>query len=129
MATSSAREQGRTNRRGARMERPDAVTTEPGAIGLFSAVRHGIGLTFALLRDPRVPTPDKLAAGAALVYLVSPFDLIVDWFPVLGQLDDLALIVWSWRRLVQSAGSDVVADLWRGDQRSMDLVIAFAGLE
>jgi uncharacterized membrane protein YkvA (DUF1232 family) len=42
-----------------------------------------------LMRDPRVPLWAKLVAGALVVYLASPIDLIPDFIPVLGQLDDL----------------------------------------
>jgi uncharacterized membrane protein YkvA (DUF1232 family) len=41
---------------------------------------------------PRVPLASRLLLGAALAYLVSPVDLIPDWIPVLGQLDDLLIV-------------------------------------
>lgn len=121
---------GRARRR-ARMEPPDA-RARPQAVGFWTVVRAvvgGVRLTLALLRDERVATHDKLAAGAALVYLVSPVDLILDVIPVIGQLDDLALIVWAWRRLVQSAGLDVIEDHWHGDDQALRLVLTFAGAE
>lgn len=43
--------------------------------------------------DPRVPKRLKILPVAALLYLVWPFDLIPDFIPVLGQLDDLVVIV------------------------------------
>jgi uncharacterized membrane protein YkvA (DUF1232 family) len=51
--------------------------------------------TFALYlacRDPRVPWYAKLAAGAVVAYALSPIDLIPDFIPLLGYLDDLILI-------------------------------------
>jgi len=44
------------------------------------------------VRDPRVPRRAKWLAGATVAYAVSPIDLIPDWIPVLGHLDDLILV-------------------------------------
>jgi uncharacterized membrane protein YkvA (DUF1232 family) len=45
-----------------------------------------------VLKDPRTPRVSKWLLGAALVYLVSPVDLVPDFIPVLGQLDDLVIV-------------------------------------
>jgi len=45
-------------------------------------------LAWALLRDPRAPKAAKLATVLAIVYVLSPIDLIPDAIPVLGWLDD-----------------------------------------
>jgi uncharacterized membrane protein YkvA (DUF1232 family) len=42
-----------------------------------------------LMRDPRVPWPAKIIAAAVVVYVASPIDLIPDFIPVLGHVDDL----------------------------------------
>ena len=46
----------------------------------------------AILSDPQTPRLPKLLLGAAVVYLISPIDLVPDWIPVLGQLDDLLVV-------------------------------------
>jgi len=43
-------------------------------------------------RDPRVPLVAKLVAGAVAAYALSPIDLIPDFIPVLGYLDDLVIV-------------------------------------
>lgn len=43
-------------------------------------------------RDPRVPWHAKLAAGAVAAYALSPIDLIPDFIPVLGYLDDVIIV-------------------------------------
>lgn len=68
--------------------------------------RHAVDdirLSYELIMDPRVPVQAKAVPGLATVYLLSPLDLIPGWIPVLGQLDDLAvmmLAVQAFKRMV-----------------------------
>lgn len=58
-------------------------------LGFFSRLRLG----WRLLRDPRVPAWPKLVAPiVTLLYVVSPVDVLPDFIPVLGQLDDLGVV-------------------------------------
>jgi len=50
-------------------------------------------LLWALASDPRVPTSRKALLGLAGVYIVSPFDLVPDWMPLLGAVDDVAVMM------------------------------------
>ncbi|MGB7219114.1 MAG: DUF1232 domain-containing protein [Vicinamibacterales bacterium] len=56
---------------------------------LFAHVR----LAVRLVREPRVPVLMKALPLGALLYVVSPIDLIPDVLPVLGEIDDLSLVV------------------------------------
>jgi uncharacterized membrane protein YkvA (DUF1232 family) len=79
--------------------------------------------------DPRVPRDAKVTAGAAAAYLVSPLDIIPDWVPVLGQLDDLVVIAAAFRRLLGAAGYDTIYDVWRGSDEGLALVLTLAGIQ
>jgi uncharacterized membrane protein YkvA (DUF1232 family) len=79
--------------------------------------------------DARVPRLDKWILAAAAVYLLSPVDLVPDAIPIRGRMDDLGLIIWALRRLLKSAGPNVVRDLWRGTDEGLALVLGAAGME
>lgn len=55
---------------------------------LFALLRSEGKVIWAMLRDPRAPKVSKLVAVLAVLYVVSPIDLVSDFIPVLGWLDD-----------------------------------------
>ncbi|MDP2948976.1 MAG: DUF1232 domain-containing protein [Chloroflexota bacterium] len=55
--------------------------------------RAKIGLAWRLVRDDRLPLLVKVVIPALIAYLLMPLDIIPDFIPVLGQLDDILLIV------------------------------------
>jgi len=72
-----------------------------------------------LLTDRRVATVDKLLVLGAIVYIVTPIDLIPDFIPFFGEIDDLYLLVLALQRLVANAGRLVLLDHWRGDPEDL----------
>jgi len=67
--------------------------------------RESLALSY-VARDPRTPWYAKLLAGALVAYAFSPIDLIPDFIPVLGLLDDLLLLpagIWLVLKLVPEA--------------------------
>jgi uncharacterized membrane protein YkvA (DUF1232 family) len=52
-----------------------------------------VRLAIRLFREPRVPTALKAVPVLALLYVLSPIDLVADFIPGLGQLDDLGVIL------------------------------------
>jgi uncharacterized membrane protein YkvA (DUF1232 family) len=79
-----------------------------------------------LLRDPRVPWRSRIVLAALLVYLLSPIDLVPDFVPVAGQLDDALLLALALRHLVRAAGVEVVRTSWPGPERSLRVVLRLA---
>lgn len=63
-----------------------------------------------ILRDPRTPARSKWLLGAALGYFVLPFDLLPDWLPVIGQLDDVVIVGGLLYLAYRTLPPDVLAD-------------------
>ena len=56
------------------------------------AIRRDVHALYFAARDPRVPWYAKAVAGCVVAYALSPIDLIPDFIPVLGYLDDLIIV-------------------------------------
>jgi uncharacterized membrane protein YkvA (DUF1232 family) len=67
-----------------------------------------IRLVWALIRDGRVPAQQKLILAGIGAYLFFPIDLIPDFVPVLGQLDDLAVVLLGLDLFIRSAPPEIV---------------------
>jgi uncharacterized membrane protein YkvA (DUF1232 family) len=78
-----------------------------------------------LLKDGRVPRRAKAAVALTLPYLALPFDLIPDFIPVLGQLDDALLVSAVVRYVTKVAGRELVEDLWPGSERGLRMILAW----
>ena len=99
--------------------------------GWARMLKRDIVVMWLAARDPRVPLPVKLLAGLVAGYALSPIDLIPDFIPVLGLLDDLLLVplgIWLVLRLIPS---ELLAELrlaageqkWPGPARNAALLI------
>lgn len=79
------------------------------------------------VRDPRVPWYAKAVAGAVAAYALSPIDLIPDFIPVLGYLDDLLIVPLGILAAVKLIPGDVMAEL-RAKAREQERPTSKAGL-
>lgn len=59
---------------------------------LGTSLKHELKVYQLVLKDRRTPKPAKLLLGLAVGYAVLPFDIIPDFIPVLGYLDDLVIV-------------------------------------
>ena len=67
-----------------------------------------------LLTDKRVSSVDKLLVGAAIAYIAMPLDLIPDFIPFIGEVDDVYILILALTRLVANAGRPVLQAHWSG---------------
>jgi uncharacterized membrane protein YkvA (DUF1232 family) len=79
-----------------------------------------------LIRDKRLPRRHKLLVAALVPYLAMPFDLVPDFVPVAGQLDDAILVALVLRRVVKNEPG-LVEEHWPGPPSSLAVVLGLAG--
>ena len=75
------------------------------------ALKRDVLALWLAARDPRVPLLAKLMAGTVAAYALSPIDLIPDFIPVLGYLDDLLIVPAGNWLVVRLIPTDVLDDL------------------
>jgi uncharacterized membrane protein YkvA (DUF1232 family) len=96
------------------------------ARALAGFVPDSVVLFSRLLRDERLPRRHKLLVAALIPYLAFPVDLIPDFVPVAGQLDDAVLVAFVLRRIAR-ASPDLIREHWPGPPSSLRVVLRLAG--
>lgn len=95
----------------------NGTTTQPKA-GVLTEIMRNAQLAWHLLIDRRVGLLLKLIIpGLMLGYLIFPVDLLPDFIPVLGQLDDLAILALGIKLFIELSPKDIVRE-YRGDANS-----------
>jgi uncharacterized membrane protein YkvA (DUF1232 family) len=80
-----------------------------------------------LIADDRVSRGRKALLVALVGYLVMPFDLVPDFIPVAGQLDDAIIVALALRILLRGSGHALATEHWPGPQRSLAVILRLAG--
>src|SRR3954449_12348949 len=86
-------------------------------------------LVSRLARDKRISRPRRAALFVVLGYLALPIDLVPDFLPGIGQLDDAVVLGLALRLIVRGGSTELVREAWPGPQASLMLVLRAAGLE
>ena len=97
------------------------------ATELVALLPNLLALFRGLLSDPRVPRATKLLIGFAIAWFVSPIDLIPEFVPIAGPLDDAIVAALILRRVLRRAGPDVIERHWRGDPATLRLILRAVG--
>ena len=92
------------------------------ALAVARFVPDCVVLFTRLLGDPRVARWRKALLLVVLAYLASPIDLVPDFLPVIGQLDDAIIVVLVLRALLRAGGSPLLHELWPGPEASRRLI-------
>ncbi|HEX9123514.1 MAG TPA: DUF1232 domain-containing protein [Actinomycetota bacterium] len=98
---------------GRRSQARELATLIPNLLVLFRG----------LIRDPRVPRSSRAWLWFAVIWLVSPIDLIPEFIPVAGPLDDAIVAALVLRHVLRRTDRSVLADHWRGDAATLDAII------
>jgi uncharacterized membrane protein YkvA (DUF1232 family) len=106
------------------LHRPSRALVGP----LLRLIPDLVRLSRSLLGDPATPRSVKVALGALLVYLLSPIDLIPDFIPVVGSVDDLAITALVFRWAGRRVGRDQLRRHWAGSEAGFGLLMRLLGL-
>jgi uncharacterized membrane protein YkvA (DUF1232 family) len=93
------------------------------ARALAGFVPDCVVLVGRLLRDPRVPRRRKALLVVLGGYLALPFDLVPDFVPVVGQLDDALVVAVVLRGVLRGSGPRLLREHWPGPEASLRLVL------
>jgi uncharacterized membrane protein YkvA (DUF1232 family) len=103
-----------------RKERPAPRTgARRTVMGYINELPRFLTLLWGLMTDARVAILDKVLVAGAIAYIVTPLDLIPDFVPFLGEVDDVYLLVLALRRLLENAGRKVLLSHWTGDPEAL----------
>ena len=80
-----------------------------------------------LMKQSSVPRRRKLALALLLGYLAMPFDLVPDFLPVAGQLDDVVIVALVLRYVLHGAEPGLIEELWPGPQPGLDAILRLSG--
>lgn len=116
-ATKSIRD--KTQRRPRQVEGTPRTGAKRTIMSYIGELPRFLGLLWGLITDSRVAMVDKLLVAGAIAYIVAPIDLLPDFIPFLGEVDDVYLLVLAVRRLIENAGRSVLMAHWTGDAAAL----------
>jgi len=97
------------------------------AVAITRFIPDCVVLFRRLLGDDRTPSSSKLLLVGLVAYLLMPLDLVPDFIPVAGQLDDAIVVTLVLRRLLRATGHDVIAEHWPGPPATLSVLLRAAG--
>ena len=99
------------------------------ARALVSLVPDCLVLFRRLLREPAIPRRRKLALLVVVPYLALPMDLVPDFIPIAGYLDDAIIVALALRYTLRGATPGLIKTHWPGPPESLTLILGLAGRE
>ena len=76
-----------------------------------------------LRRDPRVPRRAKLAVAFAGLWVLSPIDLIPEFLPIIGPLDDVVVVALAFRYAARQVDREVLFEAWPAEPRILERLL------
>jgi uncharacterized membrane protein YkvA (DUF1232 family) len=96
----------------------------PGAAKDLATVLPACVTTIRRLRkDPRVPRAAKIAIAAAGLWVLSPIDLIPEFLPVIGPIDDVIVVALAFRFAARRVPHDAIYQAWPADPALLDRLL------
>ncbi|MDQ3915800.1 MAG: YkvA family protein [Actinomycetota bacterium] len=102
---------------------PSAAPPDPTSLKEYVLLVPRLArLLWRLSRDPRVPARAKATLFIIAGYLLSPVDVVPDFIPGIGQLDDLVVVAFALDQMLNRVPREVVLDHWDGDEDVLEVV-------
>jgi len=95
------------------------------ARAVASFIPDCIVLFHRLLRDPRMPRRYRAVVIAVVGYLALPIDVVPDFIPIAGQLDDAIVVALALRAILRAGGPEMLEEHWPGPAASLALMLRF----
>ncbi|MCF8010590.1 MAG: DUF1232 domain-containing protein [Clostridiales bacterium] len=89
---------------------------------LIMLLPNFLKLIYRLMKDSRVPSQNKVLLGAVAAYILSPIDIVPDFVPLVGQVDDLLAVALVLKGLFDAAGEEIVLEYWDGPDSLLSIV-------
>lgn len=97
--------------------------------GVTAFFPNVVRLLRGIYRDPGVPRTVRIRVWIAIAYNVQPLNLIPDFVPVIGFVDNIVITAWALRSAVRKAGPDAVSRHWPGTAEEFSLLARIVRLE
>ena len=105
--------------------RPKGVSTR----AVVAAIPDLLRLIRSLVADPTVPLDVRIVLVALVAWIVSPIDLIPEFIPGLGPIDDIVVAVAALRYVRRRVGLPALRARWKGSETSWSVVARLLGGE
>jgi uncharacterized membrane protein YkvA (DUF1232 family) len=79
-------------------------------------------LVCRLAMDSRVPAKKKVFVGAIIAYLIMPLDIIPDFIPFIGHIDDLVLVAIGLNQILKEVDKQILLDNWSGEEDLLEML-------
>ena len=98
-----------------------ARTFDPANLRDWARIFPDLGqLLWRIVRDQRVPTYMRVGLVAVVAYMVLPIDVVPDWVPFAGQLDDIVVLTVGLRSILRRIPQDILLEHWSGNADSLE---------
>lgn len=79
-------------------------------------------LSAGLAKDPRVPTRNKIIFAGVAGYFLVPNDLVPDWLPGIGRLDDVIMLCIGVDAMLNHVPEEILSEYWQGDRATLETI-------
>lgn len=78
-----------------------------------------LALIVRLMKDNRINNQTKIAVAASIGYIVVPKDIIFDKIPIVGSIDDMAVVLFALNKLINDVPLEIILENWAGNEKNI----------